>query len=176
LFRFDRSDGWRAIDDTDGQFLSADIAGVDAPVADATSKNALFAATGAAAVDMESAIVAQAAQRHGLPFAILRVIADPAHRPLPTAALVAMRADGEVDVAAVLAELIRSPGQLPALARLALDSRAAFSALVRARALLGADFASLDLGKYQFDLARENQQDEWDRVFSVPPARVAAVA
>ena len=40
-----------------------------------------------------------------------------------------MRADGEVDLAAVLGALIREPGQLPALIRLGLDSRRAFSAL-----------------------------------------------
>ena len=146
LFRFARDDGWRPIVDAGGQFVLADIAGVDAPVTDAADKTALFAATGAAAVDMESAIVARAAQRHRLPFAILRVIADPSHRPLPNAALVAMRADGELDLAAVLGALIRDPRQLPALMRLAVDSSGAFSALVRARALLGADFASVDLG------------------------------
>jgi hypothetical protein len=146
LFRYDRNDCWRPIADTGGQPLLADVAGVNAPLADAAGKTALFAATGAAAVDMESAIVARAAQRHGLPFAILRVIADPAHRPLPSAALVAMREDGEVDLPAVLDVLIRDPRQLPALIRLALDSGSAFSALVRARALLGSDFASLDLG------------------------------
>jgi nucleoside phosphorylase len=145
LFRFGADEGWRPIAEAGGQSPSADIVGVDAPLADAAGKAALFAATGAAAVDMESAIVARAARRHGLPFAILRVIADPAHRPLPSAALVAMRADGEVDLAAVVGELIRNPGQLPALIRLALDSRDAFSALVSARALLGADFASVDL-------------------------------
>jgi adenosylhomocysteine nucleosidase len=146
MFRFDRNDGWRPIADMDGQSPLAEIAGVDAPIADAVGKTALFSATGAAAVDMESAIVARAARRHGLPFAILRVIADPAHRPLPSAALVAMRADGEVDLAAVLGALIRNPNQLPALTRLARDSGGAFSSLVRARALLGADFASADLG------------------------------
>ncbi|MGA2793222.1 MAG: phosphorylase [Roseiarcus sp.] len=125
----------------------ADVASADAPVADPAAKAALHAATGAAAVDMESALVAQAAERHGLPFAILRAIADPAHRALPPAALAAMRADGGVDLAAVLGALGRGPRQLTALVGLALDSRRAFGALARARALLGADFASLDLGE-----------------------------
>ena len=141
VFRQGRDGEWQPIA-PEGPEFQADIAGVDLPLADAAGKAAFFATTGAAAVDMESAIVARAAERHGLPFAILRVIADPAHRPLPGAALVAMRADGEVDLAAVLAALIREPGQLPALIRLGLDTRRAFSALVRARALLGAEFAS----------------------------------
>jgi adenosylhomocysteine nucleosidase len=143
LFRFDRKSGWRPIAETGG----ADIAGVDVPLADVAGKASLFASAGAAAVDMESAIVARAARRHGLPFAILRVIADPAQRPLPSSALVAMRADGEVDLAAVLNTLMRRPSELPALVRLAFDSRGAFAALVRVRELLGADFASLDLRK-----------------------------
>jgi adenosylhomocysteine nucleosidase len=143
LFRFDRKSGWWPIAETGG----ADIAGVDLPLADVAGKASLFASAGAAAVDMESAIVARAARRHGLPFAILRVIADPALRPLPSSALVAMRADGEVDLAAVLNTLIRRPRELPALVRLAFDSRGAFAALVRVRELLGADFASLDLRK-----------------------------
>jgi adenosylhomocysteine nucleosidase len=141
LFRFDRKMGWRPIDESGG----AVIAGVDLPLADVAGKASLFASAGAAAVDMESAIVARAARRHGLPFAILRVIADPARRPLPSSALVAMRSDGEVDFAAVLTALIRRPRELPALMRLAFDSRGAFSSLVRVRELLGADFASLDL-------------------------------
>ena len=146
LLRFARNDGWAPIADPGCQGVVADIVGVDAPLAAPLAKAALFAATGAAAIDMESAIVARAAVRRGLPFAILRVIADPAHRPLPPAALVAMRADGGVDVAAVLSALLRNQAQLPALIRLGLDSREAFSALVRVRALLGADFASVDLG------------------------------
>jgi adenosylhomocysteine nucleosidase len=131
---------------TEAAIRRADIVTVDAPVADPAAKAALFAATGGAAVDMEAAIIARAAARRGLPFAVLRAIADPAHRPLPPAALVAMRADSGVDVAAILGALLREPNQLPALIRLGLDSRRAFSALVRARALLGADFASVDLG------------------------------
>jgi adenosylhomocysteine nucleosidase len=146
LFRYRRNSRcWLPILDGIGRYASAEMAGADAPVAEAISKNALSAATGAVAVDMESVVVARAAQRHGLPFAILRVVADPAQRSLPSAALVAMRADGEVDVSAVFSALSRNPGQLPTLARLALDARRAFSALARARAFLGADFASFEL-------------------------------
>ena len=51
-------------------------------------------ATGAAAADMESHVVARLAAELGLPFAVLRVIADPAEREVPPAALAGMRADG----------------------------------------------------------------------------------
>ena len=160
-FRFDSNTGWLPIVDAGDQPQVADIASVDAPLADAESKGALFMATGAIAVDMESAVVARAAQRHGLPFAVLRVIADPAHRPLPSAALVAMRTDGEVDTGAVLSALVRDPAQLSSLVRLAFDSRSAFSALVRARGLLGEDFASSDLSDIPVKAAQAREGNLW---------------
>jgi adenosylhomocysteine nucleosidase len=43
---------------------------------------------------MESHIVASAAAANGLPFVAIRVIADPAERPLPQVALAAMRPNG----------------------------------------------------------------------------------
>ena len=145
LFRFGRKAGWRPVLDVAGARRTIEIAGAETPVADQISKAALFAATGAVAVDMESAIVARAARRHRLPFAILRVVADPAHRSLPSAALVSMRPDGEVDMAGVFNALSRDPRQIAMLARLAVDARRAFAALSRARAMLGSDFASLEL-------------------------------
>jgi adenosylhomocysteine nucleosidase len=147
IFRFDSTGLWRPVVHTDRPSPVVDIVGVDAAVATAAGKRALSFATGAAAVDMESAIVARAAQRHGLPFVVIRVIADPAHRPLPSAALVAMREDGEIDLAAVFRAVMRDPSQLPALVRLGQDSKKAFSALVRAREWLGSDFASGDLSE-----------------------------
>jgi adenosylhomocysteine nucleosidase len=145
LFRVASGRHWAPVDNTGGAPPIADIVGVDAPLASAADKAAVAVATGAAAVDMESAIVARAAQRHNLPFVVLRVVADPAHRPLPSAALVAMREDGEIDLSAVLGAFARDPGQLLALVRLGRDSRSAFSTLVQARERLGADFASGDL-------------------------------
>ena len=46
-------------------------------------KQQLFDESGALAVDMESAAVGRTAQRHGVPFMALRVIADTAHDALP---------------------------------------------------------------------------------------------
>jgi adenosylhomocysteine nucleosidase len=135
---------WRAASGARARFGTIDIVGADAPVVEAAGKAALFAASGAVAVDMESAIVARVAQRHNIPFAILRVIADPAGRSLPKSSLSAMGPDGEIDVVGLFVGLIADPGQLFALARLAADARRAFSVLKRARAALGGDFASLD--------------------------------
>jgi hypothetical protein len=147
----------RAADNLAVRAFFADVAHADAPVADPIDKATLHIASGADVVDMESAVVARAAERHGLPFAILRVVVDPAHRSLPPVALVALRADGGLDLAGALGALIRDIGQLAGLARLALDARRAFLALSRARALLGADFSSLDLGDGRFDIDSEDK-------------------
>ena len=122
------------------------IAGVDAPVGSVSAKSELHRQTGAHLVDMESHIVARVASVCGLPFAALRIVTDAADRPLPHAATVGMRADGRVDLAAILRSLARHPGQLPDLIRTGLDARVAFAALLRSRQRLGPDFAFLDFG------------------------------
>ena len=126
--------------------ILAEVAGADHPVINANHKRLLRAAGGAAAVDMESHVAARIAAAHGLPFAIVRIVCDPAGRTLPPAALVGMRADGTSDAGAVLRALIDAPGQLPGLIRLALDARAAFAQLKRRRNALGPDFALADPG------------------------------
>jgi hopanoid-associated phosphorylase len=131
----------------------APIASVDVPVADASAKQALHDRTGAAAADMESHIAARVAAANGLPFVACRVIVDPAHRALPHAALVAMRPDGGVNLAAVLHSLARRPGQLPQLLRLAADARAARSALFRGRRMLRAGLGFPDFPELQLDMA-----------------------
>lgn len=124
----------------------ASFAGADAPVTQPQAKTQLHAATGAALVDMESHIAAQWAAQHGARFAALRVVTDSAARALPHAAVVGMRADGGVDLPAILKSLARNPAQLPALIRTGLDARAAFAALLGCRQRLGPCFALLDLG------------------------------
>ena len=135
--------GWRAAHGASGQFETVDILCANAPVADAKEKAALFASSGAAAVDMESAIVARIAQRHRIPFAILRVILDPADRSLPSVALKALGAEGTIDFAGLLVGLLARPGQIFPLLRLAQDARRALLALRQASAVLGVEFASL---------------------------------
>ena len=120
--------------------VSGTIVGTDAPIAAASRKAELHLVCGAVAVDMESHIAARTAARHGVPFAVLRVIADPAERALPHAALVGMRADGSVDVFAVLRSLARRPADIPALIRTASDARTAFASLGRSRSSLDASF------------------------------------
>nr|WP_294543687.1 hypothetical protein [uncultured Rhodopila sp.] len=102
----------------------------DAIVADAAAKRALFAATGAQAIDLESGSVARVADEHGLPFAVVRAICDPAERDLPPAALVALDHGGAIGLLAVLRSVARRPGQIPGLLALARDAARARRGLV----------------------------------------------
>ncbi|MBC7800484.1 MAG: hypothetical protein H7Z10_07670 [Gemmatimonadaceae bacterium] len=99
-------------------------------VAGVMAKAALHARTGAVAVDLESAAVAQVAARHELPFAVLRVICDPAGRDLPPAALVALDAAGQIGAWRVAMSILGRPSQVPALIALGRDAALARRALV----------------------------------------------
>jgi adenosylhomocysteine nucleosidase len=121
------------------------LAGSDRAVATVADKARLHrSAGGALAVDMESHVAARLAALHQVPFAALRVIADPAERALPEAAVVGMRPDGSTDVVAVIRALARRPGELPALLRTAFDARTAFAGLAAARNHLCAVFGFRD--------------------------------
>jgi nucleoside phosphorylase len=104
-----------------------EIASVDDPVAHAADKRTLRGRTGVA---LEQAV----------PFVACRVILDPAERTLPASALAGFRRDGTLNVAAVLASLLRRPGDLPDLLRVAAEARAARTALAMARTRLGPRF------------------------------------
>ena len=121
------------------------IAGVDAVMASPAEKIALGLATGAYAVDMESHVVAAFAAAHLVPFAVFRVVADPATQALAPATVVGMRADGTINQRAVVGSLLRAPWQLPLLLRNALAARAAMRALLRGRRLLGPRIGYPDL-------------------------------
>lgn len=117
------------------------IMGVNAVVSDPADKCKLHAFTRAVAVDMESHLVARLADAHGLAFAAVRVIIDPAHRLVPPAALLAMAPGGSTDLSAMLREILTRPSQVSPLMRLAADALAARAALVRLRRALGPSFS-----------------------------------
>lgn len=123
----------------------APIIGVDTPVADSAKKRELRHLTGAAAVDMESHIVARLAAAHGLAFTALRVIVDPASRTIPHAALKGMGPGPRADGVAVLRDVIARPSQLPHLLRIILDAYIARRAMERLRQRLGPHFAFTEL-------------------------------
>jgi adenosylhomocysteine nucleosidase len=115
------------------------VLGGDRIVAGARDKRALSESSGASAVDLESGAVALVAARHGMPFAVLRAICDPASRSLPLAAVVAVVAvdqRGAVGALRVLGAVAARPWQIPGLLLLAVDAARARHTLVRAAAAL----------------------------------------
>ena len=108
---------------TEGNLLTSAYA-IDTPA----EKAAAFHRTGAAAVDMESAAVAEVAAQHNLPFIAARVIVDTAADRLPRAVVAASRA-GRVQVGRLLAGIVLAPGEIAALVRLAQRHRIAMRSL-----------------------------------------------
>jgi adenosylhomocysteine nucleosidase len=106
-------------------------------------KRALHERTGAHAVDLESGAVAQIAHRHGVPFAVVRAICDPAERGLPPLALEALDAEGRLLPLRVIRSLARRPRQIRTLMALAQDAGCARKPLVGVIANLAGDRAVL---------------------------------
>ncbi len=123
------------IDQTDGASFATDadwrqaiagrsegIGGAMLTLAEAVTtpaaKARLFKQTAAVAVDMESAIAGRLAAERGLPFLVVRAIADDAEQSLPQAALAGVDAEGTVRPWATVAALMRRPGDVGALIRL----------------------------------------------------------
>jgi adenosylhomocysteine nucleosidase len=97
-------------------------------IEDVAAKAAAFAATGAIAVDIESAGVAQIAASKRLPFVAVRAIVDTAGDTLPRAVMAA-GTEGRVRLARLLFGIVRSPREIAPVMRLAQRYRAAIRAL-----------------------------------------------
>ena len=111
--------------------LCVPVWGSDLIAAKAEDKDMIFRRTGCYAVDMESHIVARAAQEHGLLFNIVRAVSDPFDMTLPEAARVPLREDGTVDFKAVWQSVKAQPRQIPDLIRLGLSTAKAMRTLKR---------------------------------------------
>jgi adenosylhomocysteine nucleosidase len=90
----------------------APIVGSDHIVATRDAKRDLLAVSGAVAVDMESHGVAEVASGTGLPFLVVRAVADRSDQAIPLAAQGAIDAHGDVRHLALLGRLIRRPWEL----------------------------------------------------------------
>lgn len=106
------------------------VLGARTIVATKADKRRAWQQTGAIAVDLESVVVARAAAALGIPFVVLRAIADPASRELPPAALVPLAGDGTPAIGAVLVSVMRRPQQLPTLLAVTREVRRALQSLV----------------------------------------------
>jgi hypothetical protein len=114
------------------------LASVATPVLTPADKRALFTATGAAAVDMEAAGIAEAAATLGLPWLTVKAVLDPADRAVPSFLLAGAAADGALRPWALATAACR-PRRLRALLAFARLSRHALARLGwAAEALVGA--------------------------------------
>jgi hypothetical protein len=118
----------------------APILGLDSPIIHTALRRESHSVSLAAATDNESHIVARFAAEHGLEFAALRVIIDPAHRRVPEVALAGVRTDGTTDVMAMLRGLLLRPTQTLDLLRVTADYLVARARLIEARQRVGPDF------------------------------------
>ena len=88
------------------------------PILDTGAKRRLFAASSAPVVDMEAMAVASAASAAATPFLAVKVIVDTALDTLPRAVM-AIDPAGRVRAARVVVTLLRHPGEIITLIRLA---------------------------------------------------------
>lgn len=119
------------------------VFGATGPVLTPAEKAAIWKETGAATVDVESRYAAEVAAHYRLPYTVLRVVLDPAHRHIPLCALSGVDGDGNTCAAAVFKALARRPGDLPGLLRIAAEGRKAALSLMSTRRALGPCFGLL---------------------------------
>ncbi|HEX5079853.1 MAG TPA: hypothetical protein VFV80_11940 [Geminicoccaceae bacterium] len=112
------------------------ITGSERIVATRDAKRGLLARTGAVAVDMESHAVAEVAARAGLPFLVVRAVADRSDQAIPRAALRAVDAQGDLRHLALLGSIIVRPWEIGALLALGRSSGRGLASLRRVAALV----------------------------------------
>lgn len=120
-----------------GDLQCALLLGSDRAVASPEEKAELFARTGAAAIDMESHVVAEVAAARRVPFLVIRAIADPAERRMPAWLAGVIGTDGRPVARRLVAGLAKNPGDLATMLRLGGDARRGLKALRRVAALAG---------------------------------------
>ena len=106
-------------------------------VAGVVDKAHLFARSRAAAVDMESGVIACAAARAGVPFLAIRAIADTATTEIPREVLNMFSVHGEWRLSAVVPAVLKRPPVVADCLRLWHDVRAAYGSLRQVARLLG---------------------------------------
>ena len=111
--------------------IAGSIAGSDRAIGTPDEKAALARSTGARAVDMESHAVAATAARLGVPFLVIRGIADTAEHTVPAWLAGVIDAEGRARLGAVAAGLLAHPGDVATLIALGRASGRALAALRR---------------------------------------------
>jgi adenosylhomocysteine nucleosidase len=110
---------------------TGDLATATAVVATPAAKAALRAATGAAAVDMESAPIVAAARAAGTPTLVIRAVSDDAAASVPAALTALVSPEGRVLGGRALLLALTRPQTLPHALALRRGSRRAVAAVAR---------------------------------------------
>jgi len=100
-------------------------------------KAILFRETGAIGVDMESAAVATVAQEEGIPFMVVRAVADAMDTTIPKSTLNAFDEFGQLNLLKLIQGFVQHPTELFALVRIARNHRAAQRTLAAVARLTG---------------------------------------
>ena len=119
----------------------ARIAGSDEPLTSIGAKRSAFQTTFAAALDTESHAVAEVAAAAGLPFLVVRAVAEPAETMRPAVAFAATTPAGRTRRLAMIARLAQRPWEIPVAWRFSSDRRLALDALRLVAAVDPAPFA-----------------------------------
>ncbi len=109
-------------------------------VVEATEKAALFERFRGIALDMESVAIAQLAAGKGIPFVIIRTIADPANSNLPQSVARALDSRGNVDLRKLFSYTLVHPAEFGRLLQLGWHFCAARRTLKRVVKQTGSDF------------------------------------
>jgi hypothetical protein len=107
-------------------------------VATADAKSALFAATGAVAVDMESSVILTHAAFAGCPALVVRGVSDTAHESLPPELIALVTPAGKLSAVRALSLAVTRPRVLPRALALRRTTRRALTAVARLLAALAA--------------------------------------
>jgi adenosylhomocysteine nucleosidase len=126
----------RQLDSRDLSVRVARLAGCDELLTSASAKRKAFQATFAAALDTDSHGVAEVAARLGLPFIVIRAVAEPAEQNLPSPLRVHGGEDDLLRGLGIAVRLLCRPWEFPSAWRFARDGRRALAGLSQAAAAL----------------------------------------
>ena len=118
-------------------FMKGTLAGTDWLISSPMEKQKMHNLTGAVACDMESHAVARLAALNGVPFSIIRVVADPFDRVVPEWIIRCLNPSGGVQFGRLFLELVGRPLSLVELVGLSKDTKKAFNSLRRVALHLG---------------------------------------
>jgi adenosylhomocysteine nucleosidase len=90
-----------------------------------SEKKVLRDAFGSVALDMESAAIAEIAQKANIPYLVIRAIADPSDMDMPDAIPYALNNEGTVDIKKLIIYLLTHPDEIPSLIKLGIAFQSA---------------------------------------------------